>query len=391
MKRLRKLMLLVVMMLAVMSSHLVYAAENQVVSIIQDNVTGSSTINKAPKISVSGNGYRVTEDISWSKAPKYWKSGEEIKGQMTLETNSGYVFASEISLSSVCNDANVSIVAERRSDTKAVLNFTLVIEREYEGDLKKVRFKDYESGDQYLEWRSVKGANKYILEFFFSSNDEYIETYETTNTKFNLRKVRNDVEKDERWKKVYCEIRAVSNKDYLGDSEVTVSRDLSLEYDDDKPDWENRNPSSSGGPGSIIITTPSPSSSSYYWKQFSDGSWYWTNGRSNYTGWQEVDGRWYYLRPGENGRMAAGWEYVDGHYYYLNRVHDGTYGAMLAGWQWIDGEYYYLNPVHDGTYGRMLTGWQWYNGNRYYFYGNGKMARNTWQDGVYLNSNGVAQ
>ena len=89
--------------------------------------------------------------------------------------------------------------------------------------------------------------------------------------------------------------------------------------------------------------------------------------------------------------MAAGWEYVDGHYYYLNRVHDGTYGAMLAGWQWIDGEYYYLNPVHDGTYGRMLTGWQWYNGNRYYFYGNGKMARNTWQDGVYLNSNGVAQ
>ena len=45
------------------------------------------------------------------------------------------------------------------------------------------------------------------------------------------------------------------------------------------------------------------------------------------TGWQKVDGKWYYLKPW--GGMATGWQYIDNVWYYLRS--DGS----LAGNAWV--------------------------------------------------------
>ena len=45
------------------------------------------------------------------------------------------------------------------------------------------------------------------------------------------------------------------------------------------------------------------------------------------TGWQRINGPWYYLEP--SGAMAIGWRQIDGSWYYL-----GSSGAMVTGWMW---------------------------------------------------------
>ena len=53
--------------------------------------------------------------------------------------------------------------------------------------------------------------------------------------------------------------------------------------------------------------------------------------------------------------MLTGWYYDKElqHWFYMNES-----GEMLTGWQLIDGVWYYLNPISDGTKGAKLTN-QW--------------------------------
>ena len=64
------------------------------------------------------------------------------------------------------------------------------------------------------------------------------------------------------------------------------------------------------------------------------------------TGWQNIDGSYYYFDPA-TGAMATGWLQLDTGRHYL-----GSDGKPLSGWQEIDGRRYCL----DG-YGTPLTGW----------------------------------
>lgn len=48
---------------------------------------------------------------------------------------------------------------------------------------------------------------------------------------------------------------------------------------------------------------------------------------------------------------------------------------MLSGWQYINGHWYYLGDSNDGS---MKSGWQIINGTTYYFKANGMMAENGW-------------
>ena len=47
------------------------------------------------------------------------------------------------------------------------------------------------------------------------------------------------------------------------------------------------------------------------------------------TGWQKVEGKWYYLNA--DGEKQAGWQKVDGKWYYMN-----ANGVMQTGWQKVD-------------------------------------------------------
>ena len=95
------------------------------------------------------------------------------------------------------------------------------------------------------------------------------------------------------------------------------------------------------------------------------------------TGWQELNGKIYYMDP-ETGVMRTGWQEQDGKCYYL----DPETGVMRTGWLEADGQRYYLNadgnPVcglfeaegqhyYGDTQGRLRKGWLELSGNRYYF------------------------
>ena len=102
-----------------------------------------------------------------------------------------------------------------------------------------------------------------------------------------------------------------------------------------------------------------------------DSGWYKQNGKWRYrenskdvTGWKQVKGVWYYLKP--DGYMATGWLKDKGKWYFLK-----PWGGMATGWLLDKGEWYYLNDN-----GAMLEGWQKIGGRWYYFEpGKGNAAR----------------
>ena len=71
------------------------------------------------------------------------------------------------------------------------------------------------------------------------------------------------------------------------------------------------------------------------------GSWF-LFGQDGYmlTGWQKVNGKWYYLDP-DTGVMRTGWIFVNGIWYYLEDS-----GAMHTGWLDWKGRKCYLNPAN---------------------------------------------
>lgn len=92
------------------------------------------------------------------------------------------------------------------------------------------------------------------------------------------------------------------------------------------------------------------------------------------TGWQKIDGSWYYFNA--SGAMQTGWINLGGTWYYLS----GS-GAMVTGWQKIDGSWYYL----DGS-GAMYA--NWWCGD-YYLGSSGAMLTNALTpDGYYVGSDG---
>ena len=102
--------------------------------------------------------------------------------------------------------------------------------------------------------------------------------------------------------------------------------------------------------------------------------------------WKYVNDQWKYQR-GTNKFAYNEWIKDNGKYYYI-----GNDGIMKTGWQQINGVWYYLNPVSDGTRGAMMTGYQTIDGKTYYFDDSGAMwANRTAPNGRYLDASGAMQ
>ena len=133
-------------------------------------------------------------------------------------------------------------------------------------------------------------------------------------------------------------------------------------------------------------------------------NWYYYKSNAKQTGWQKVDGKYYFL--GANGSVRTGWQKIWGKYYHFDsdgvmqtgwQKIDGAWyyfgneknGAMQVGWQIVDHEYYYI--VDSGV---MQTYWRKIDGN-YYFFGANGVRRTGWQKiwgkWYYLDENGVMQ
>ena len=103
------------------------------------------------------------------------------------------------------------------------------------------------------------------------------------------------------------------------------------------------------------------------WEEINGYWYYFNNDGIMQTGWQEIGGKWYYFRP--DGNMRVGWEQINGYWYYF-----GSDGSMQTGWQEVGGIWYYFRPD-----GNMKTGWEEINGYWYYFNRDGIMQTG-WQE-----------
>ncbi len=125
------------------------------------------------------------------------------------------------------------------------------------------------------------------------------------------------------------------------------------------------------------------------WLDYSAGRDHW---EQDSTGWQMIDGSWFYLNTTDKwplGAMFTGFHEIDGKMYYFNELSDGTRGAMRTGWVNVEGYWYYLDSA-----GAMLYGWQTIDGKQYHLdEETGIMAAKAWlyKDGVwiYVNASGA--
>ena len=139
--------------------------------------------------------------------------------------------------------------------------------------------------------------------------------------------------------------------------------------------------------------------------QYTNGKWYLNINGKNATGWQQIDGTWYYfngsgvmqtgwLKSGNkwyflknSGAMATGWVKSGGKWYYMN-----SSGAMQTGWVKVRENYsdhwYYMN--RDGS---MYTGWLKSGGSWYYLKNSGVMCQSETYNingkNYHFNNNGV--
>lgn len=111
------------------------------------------------------------------------------------------------------------------------------------------------------------------------------------------------------------------------------------------------------------------------WKQFNDtwdyeGGWryFGSNGKAYTNGWKQIGDTWYHFT---NSVMDTGWQDMDGKIYYL-----GSSGAMTTGWKKLSdpaddwGEYWF----YFGTNGKMVSGGeQTISGSAYIFDNEGRM------------------
>ena len=116
------------------------------------------------------------------------------------------------------------------------------------------------------------------------------------------------------------------------------------------------------------------------WKKNSVGWWFGDTSGWYATGWQKIEGKWYYFNSA--GYMAAG-EWYNG--YWLNDDGSWTY-ANTGSWRYGAGGWWFGD-----TSGWYAVGWQKINGWWYYFDGSGYMVTNQYVDGYWLGADGACQ
>lgn len=327
---------------------------------------------------------------------------------MDIRTEDGYNFSSGCSVS--VRGAYEVTITSRSSDririkAKTYPYYTLANARNIHVDGK------------YAKWDEIKYAGSYDVMIYYEDKDGDDHSVKKTTSKASI-----DISNYKNSSRTLDHIsvrgkKSTSGKaaDYIANGKY-VRENGSL--DDDAEDNEDytftvstvtastlnsastsSSGSSSNGSSGLSVNNnggpSSPGSGNRNGWAGSGNDWYYYSNGALVRGWVNPSGSdWYYT--GSDGKMLTGWQNVNGIWYFMNPNHDGTYGRMLTGWQNVNGFWYLMNPNHDGTYGKMLTGWWQVNGKWYYMNaqsGNGipfgaMYTNRTTPDGNHVNASG---
>lgn len=268
----------------------------------------------------SNNSYYEIEECIPSKDYGDWKPGSKITYNITIVPKEGYSFdTKKIKKVSVSN-------GEVASDTIKSSKITLKVNY-----IPKVTLAEPENiyfEDEYLAvWDKVEYCKQYEVQVLKENDDGKFVNHKTVKVdkpEIDLSSYATD------GYEVTFKVRAIakdSNQSVYLKSSQWVDCNEQV-YSGDNTSYGNFSNSSNG------IT-------------FKD-----ENG--NYaTGWQQINGSWYYFNPSNNNKaISSSWALIEGKWFLFNE-----YGIMQTGWVNVNSYWYYLNPVSDGTRGAMVTGW----------------------------------
>ena len=129
--------------------------------------------------------------------------------------------------------------------------------------------------------------------------------------------------------------------------------------------------------GNMVTGFSSPEIIGYDTYTYDDAKFYYgaDGKRVNYTGWQKIDGNWYYFNS--KSEAVDGWNIINGTKYYFGK----TNHFMYTGYNVISGDLYYFNASGacqgvDNTF----TGWHHQDG-KWYYIKNGQVTTGT----IYVN------
>lgn len=285
-----------------------FAATNTITSVfiqIQEEKVDPGEVYPA-KISASGYTYEV-DDMSISKDYDDWKPGKTITYSITLIAKEGYKFSKSDTAFSISNGELAS---------KSVVNGKAEIKVNYIPKITLAAPENLYYEDEYIiTWDKVEHATAYKVTLY--KDGLYYKSETVTKNEFDLSAYATDEDIE-----ITFTVAATANTSkqsvYLKTSEA-VGLDQGVSASDNT------------SYGSFSGTGPNMR----FW------------GNDGYiTGWQEINGSWYYFKADEKAAYEE-WQNINGAWYYFN-----NFSIMQTGWLRLNNTWYYLNMN-----GSMHTGW----------------------------------
>ena len=290
-------------------------------------------------------------DISYSIPKENWTPGAKVGVTMTVKAVGNYQFGNGMKV----NASNGSFKSQSGDAFTRTLRFEYVPKTR----LAKPQ-RIYLDGGSVVKWSKVSGASRYSVKI--SYDEEYTYNPESGNSDMTIYIDEGDDETRYRGKNQSFTVNEnqVDVSDYIGIDElkdvkfyisaVAASSRSSYYLSSEAVEFtaEQGQVESSTNTGSVTTNKSGDmvfidSGGSYIsgWQDINGAWYYFENSGSAASGWKQIDRRWYYF--GADNKMCTGWIQLDGYWYYLNDSVGDVYGAMLTGTHVINGTSYYLN------------------------------------------------
>lgn len=318
-------------------------------SVVLNEQDAEDGVMKDITLNPGNNTYEFT-DVNISPEYSSWYPGKKVTITVTAIPTGDLTFKKAGTSVSVTN-SNTEKISTSISPSKIVYKFNY----NPKVNLPEPSNIHYDDNDEYLaKWNKVEYANYEvkIMELVTSSDGE-TESW-TTNQTITISKPEINLSQYATGEnETKFMVRSVPKKDdyknYIVPSSWVDSEEISNSISNTTTgDFVNNS--------GIVTFTNDDGTKASGW-QLLNGSWYYFDPVNNNTmiksNWAFLNGRWYVFD--KDGKMLKGWQQIDGYWYWLFDS-----GEMYTGWykNGPSGPYYYLNQYdqsQDGfPYGAML-------------------------------------
>lgn len=308
---------------------------------------------------VSDNRYQIA-DYSWSSDYENWTPGKKVT--LTVELESDELAFDKDASAWVSNGEEAGVTRTSGKTLRVRINYIPKI-------TLKAPTEIYYEDDYTLTWEKVQYAGGYEVQL--KKDGKYYKTLRLEGKSENTVDISEYATDDE---VITVSIRATAPS---GKSRYITASDW-VDFDEDGVSLDAES------------TVYGEFKGSGEYKRFYDGEQY-------VTGWQLINGNWYYFNS-ENNNYAVtnSWLHTQTGWYLFDAE-----ARMLTGWQKIGDFWYYLNTDASGSkapFGAMMTGWiRTAPGSPWYYlnpgivagYPEGAMLHDTvTPDGYPVNANG---